>query len=1014
MREKRIRLSVRIAAIAFLFFSIIPFLPGITGKAEELKAAFECQKTEELLKEGKFTVTDKSVQLEANEDFGGVIISGDAAAYTSARFQFGESYDFENEQADYLMIDAIAERRKDIELAFYLDGNSQPFTTVKLARQKKKGVWTTVKNRCINLSKEKITGKHTLSFQVVTKEQGPLKLAMRSITFIKSDIPVVEFNLDEKLGTIIEMNGDSQHDTECYGDVTLTVPEGYQPEYTKDKCQSGTYQLDYIRGRGNSTWSAQKKPYKFKLEQKQDFLGMGANKHWILLANYYDVSMLRNKMTYWLGDALGMEFTPQCEFVNVIMNQEYLGSYYLCEQVRVGKSRVNIDDLEKDESTKNAVDEKTISGGYLLSMFPYGDENQPVIETDEGNRFLIESPSFDGYTNEAQLNYITNYVKNTESAIYGTDFKDKNGIPYQEYMDIDAAIDYYWIQEISKNGDAFGSTSTYLYKKRNGKLYWGPLWDFDFVAWGATEYAKNHCEGFVLSSNTWFKRLFKDPVFYQRAIERWPAIKKQLLEASRDGGQIDKYSQKLYASQKYNYGIWGKYSDNGSDWWWVDALHPDKQFSVAWDGNEQQLAAALAEEDNLEITYESEVERLKKWVTERAEWIDSHLDELKKTFYTVTLQIGDTPFTTLTVEKGDMLLNHDSLPVPPQKDGYVFRGWFVKGEDGKEIQLKEDMEITQNMTATAKYQKRSKDTEVQKIAFAQQDIYMTRYDDKSLQYCVIPFDAYTGKITWKSSDESIATIYEGRSLSAKDKIGDAVITATTENGTTASFTVHVVSDYIGLKSLDLTPKEITIKEGEYMQAQVVYTPEDAITYRSITFASSDEAIAKVNDCGYIYGVSEGTALVILYDYEFGLKTCKVTVTGKSTKPLKKGDIFTTGKLKYKVTKTGKKSEVQCIGTTDKKIKKIAIPSTVTEQNVAYKVVSVGGFANCKKLASVTIGKNVTTIKPKAFYGCSKLKKLNILTTKLKKIGKNAIKGTPKKMVLSVPKGKKKQYQKMFK
>ena len=330
----------------------------------------------------------------------------------------------------------------------------------------------------------------------------------------------------------------------------------------------------------------------------------------------------------------------------------------------------------------------------------------------------------------------------------------------------------------------------------------------------------------------------------------------------------------------------------------------------------------------MDITYDSEVERLKKWVIERTEWIDGHLDELKKIFYTVTLQIDDTPFTTLTVEKGDMLLDHDSLPVPPQKDGYIFRGWFVKGEDGKEIQLKENMEITQNMTATAKYQKRTKDTEVQKIAFAQQDIYMTRYDDKTLQYCVIPFDAYAGKITWKSSDESIASIYEGKALNAKDKIGDAVITATTENGTTASFTVHVTDEYKSLKSVDLNTKEITIKEGEYAQAQVVYTPEDAITYRSVTFDSSDESIAKVNNCGYIYGVSEGTAIIVTYDYEFGLKSCKVTVTGKTPAPLKKGDLFTTGELKYKVTKTGKKKEAQCIGTTNKKIKKLVIPSTI--------------------------------------------------------------------------------------
>lgn len=993
MREKRIRLSVRIAATAFLLFCIVPFLSGTIGSAEETNAAFECQKAEELLKEGKFKVSGGAVKLEIDENSGGVIVSGDAAAYSSARFQFGESYDFGSETADYLLIDALAERRKNAELAFFLDDDKEPFVTVQLARQKKKESWSTVKNRCINLSKEKITGKHTLSFQVVTKEQGLLKLAVRSVAFMKSDIPMVEFNLDETQGSIIEMNGDSQHDTECYGDVTINVPEGYQSEYTKEKCQTATYPLDYIRGRGNSTWSAQKKPYKFKLEVKQDLLGMGANKHWVLLANYYDVSMLRNKMTYWLGDAIGMEFTPQCEFVNVVMNQEYLGSYYLCEQVRVGKSRVNIDDLEKDEAAKNAVDEKTISGGYLLAMSPYGDESGQVIETERGGRYLIESPSFDGYKNEAQLKYITNYMQNTENAIYGSGFKDENGVSYKDYMDMDAAVDYYWIQEISKNGDAFCSTSTYLYKKRDGKLYWGPLWDFDFVAWGATEYSQNQCEGFTQNRNTWFKRLFNDPEFYQKVVERWPAIKEQLLEACRDGGQIDKYSKKQYNSQKYNYGIWGKYSDHGEDWWWVNALE---------------------EQNDREITYDSEVERLKQWVAERVKWIDEHLEELKTTFYTITFQIDGTNFMTAEIEKGEVLGDNGILPVPPKKDGCVFQGWFITGEDGKEVQLQADTVITKDVTATAKYVKRSEVAEVQKIAFAQQDVYMTRYDEKSFQYCVVPFDAYSGDLTWKSSDDTIVVV-DGSTLIAKENTGEAVITATAENGVTASFTVHVAeySEYVRLKSIELNPKEITVKEGEYAQVQIVYTPENAITYKSIAFASSDESVVKVNDCGYLYGVSEGTALVVTYDYEFGVKTCKVTVTGKAPKELKKGSTFTADGLKYKVTAAGKKKEVWCTGTADKKMEKLVVPDTVTYQKVKYNVTAVGGFKNCKKLTLVTLGKNITSIDKNAFYSCANLKKLTIQSKKLKKVGKNAIKGTPKKMVLVTPKGKKKQYQKMF-
>lgn len=53
-----------------------------------------------------------------------------------------------------------------------------------------------------------------------------------------------------------------------------------------------------IRGRGNSSWEAPKKPYRIKLASKADIFGMGANKHWTLLANYYDSSLSRNKLSY--------------------------------------------------------------------------------------------------------------------------------------------------------------------------------------------------------------------------------------------------------------------------------------------------------------------------------------------------------------------------------------------------------------------------------------------------------------------------------------------------------------------------------------------------------------------------------------------------------------------------------------------------------------------------------------------------------------------------------------------
>ncbi len=105
-------------------------------------------------------------------------------------------------------------------------------------------------------------------------------------------IPVLNINIDEGAegyGTIEEMNSSPDHSVECTGTVKLDVPDGYTGDYS-DTALSDTSELklSYIRGRGHSTWGSDKKPYKFKLDKSTDLLGMGKNKHWVLLAKFFD------------------------------------------------------------------------------------------------------------------------------------------------------------------------------------------------------------------------------------------------------------------------------------------------------------------------------------------------------------------------------------------------------------------------------------------------------------------------------------------------------------------------------------------------------------------------------------------------------------------------------------------------------------------------------------------------------------------------------------------------------
>jgi len=108
---------------------------------------------------------------------------------------------------------------------------------------------------------------------------------------------------------------------------------------------------------------------------------------------------------------------------------------------------------------------------------------------------------------------------------------------------------------------------------------------------------------------------------------------------------------------------------------------------------------------------------------------------------------------------------------------------------------------------------------------------------------------------------------------------------------------------------------------------------------------------------------------------------------------------------YKVTKSDAVNGTVSVSRADKKAKKVTIPSTVKIGEVTFKVTAVDAkaFAGCKKLTSVTIGANVTSIGKQAFSKCAKLKKVIFKGTKAPKIGAKAFQKTAKKCVVTTPK-----------
>ena len=264
---------------------------------------------------------------------------------------------------------------------------------------------------------------------------------------------------------------------ETYGNKSVTSKTTYIYATLTYVDGSNIVQYDslQIRGRGNSTWNLAKKPYRLKFHESTKFLGKGyaKNKSWTLLANHGDKSLLRNAVTFTMGDFLGQPFSPAAHFVDLVLNGTYLGNYQVSDQVNVDNKRVEV--YEQEEV---ATDTTNITGGYLVEVDGFGTSEEVYFRTNKNLIVSVKSPDED-VINTAQRNYIKQYLNNFESSLFGASFTDPE-YGYRAIADSATLMSWYIATELSANVDGFWST--YLYKDQDDpRLYFGPLWDYDIA-----------------------------------------------------------------------------------------------------------------------------------------------------------------------------------------------------------------------------------------------------------------------------------------------------------------------------------------------------------------------------------------------------------------------------------------------------------------------------------------------------------------------------------------------------
>lgn len=316
--------------------------------------------------------------------------------------------------------------------------------------------------------------------------------------------------------------------------VTMTI---YNPDGTIDF--DGTLQM---KGRGNSTWGYVKKPYALKLDSKSKILGMKKHKRWCLLANYIDRTLMRNAVAFEISKKTSLDWTPSGQWVDLILNGEFYGNYYLCEQIKVDENRVNVTELDA-----NAMEGEAITGGYLFEVDTNFDEAFKFRSASFNFPWMFKDPD---EVNTAQFNYGRNYVNSMEAAIRSIAWGDYSS--YKEYLDIESCIDWWFVQELMTCWEGEHPKSVYFSKDLNGKMKMGPVWDYDWATLVQTSYTS-----FCATNHIYFRYLFQDPTFLALVKERWSKYYDSLLSIPIF---IDKNAQHLIESDKLNYAKWGYFS----------------------------------------------------------------------------------------------------------------------------------------------------------------------------------------------------------------------------------------------------------------------------------------------------------------------------------------------------------------------------------------------------------------------------------------------------------------------
>jgi hypothetical protein len=304
---------------------------------------------------------------------------------------------------------------------------------------------------------------------------------------------------------------------------------------------------------------------------------------------------MRDKLVYDVGRELG-RYAPRSRFVEVFVDGGYVGVYVFLEKIKRSPDRVAVPKVAPDLASGD------VTGGYIIKLED-GNASGGFYST-MGTAWQYHYPNASLITPD-QASYLKKYVDSFESMMMGPTFSDPS-VGYTARTDVASFVDFFLMNELTHNVDGYRK-SAYMYKNSDafgGRIYMGPLWDFN-IAFGNADYCGGESpQGFQYDGGEcpdqdrippWWKKLVADPSFAKAARCRWKELRKDLLADASLLARIDGYVEELALAEPRDHMKWktlGKY------------VWPNPYVGQ---------------------TFADEVAYLKQWITARTAWLDQNL-----------------------------------------------------------------------------------------------------------------------------------------------------------------------------------------------------------------------------------------------------------------------------------------------------------------------------------------------------------------------------------------------------